>query len=195
MTYDVGDTVRLTLTVNPDEAPTLTVRAPDGTTRTPAVTGSAGSYAALVKPDTAGTWRYTWTTTNGVEHGWLTVTAPVPPLLTVDDLGEFMRRQLKPTSAERAIRVAAGWLRDATKLTAWPDPVPDDLWAWALELAAIAYDNPTGRATQTDRDNAVGWMLGRRAEILAAASRRYATSASQPLYSFPPAVAYPQVLP
>jgi hypothetical protein len=82
-------------------------------------------------------------------------------------------------------RYASGWLMDATRVTPWPpDPVPDDIWAWAIELAAIALRNPAGAASQSIDDYSVSHDAERRLQILAAAERSYATGAS-PVYSFP----------
>lgn len=66
MRYNFGQTVELTFTVTPDEVPTLTVTAPEGTVSTPTVTGTAaGTYAALVDAAQIGRWTYVWSTPNG----------------------------------------------------------------------------------------------------------------------------------
>jgi hypothetical protein len=69
----------------------------------------------------------------------------------------------------------------------WPNPVPDRLWTWALELAAIAYRNPAAAGSEGVDDyrviNNQDWQ--RRSEILAAARRAYNTASAQPQYSFP----------
>lgn len=94
-------------------------------------------------------------------------------LFTLDDLAAFLQQDLDSATAERCRRVAAGWLRSATNLSTWPDPVPDDLWAWAVELAALAYGNPGGWASETIGGISISWAKGRREEILAAAAARY----------------------
>lgn len=93
--------------------------------------------------------------------------------------------QVDTETATRVRRVVNGWLQDATGLSVWPDPVPDRLWAWAVELAGIAYRNPGGDVVQTT--GAVSTQFGdrvRRTEILVAARRAYNT-ALQPVGSFP----------
>jgi len=88
-------------------------------------------------------------------------------------------------TATRVRRYASGWLLSATRLTPWPpNPVPDDIWAWGIELAGIAFRNPTGYSSESIDDYARGDDAGRRTEILAAARAAY-SGASLPLYSFP----------
>lgn len=89
-----------------------------------------------------------------------------------------------PNRVALARRFANGWLMSATRLSSWPDPVPDDLWAWAIELAAIAFDNPAGVDSEAIDDHKVTYNRERRAEILTAAGAAYA-GATGPLYSFP----------
>lgn len=109
-------------------------------------------------------------------------------LFDLGDLPSWL--QVPEVDTETAIRVrrsASGWLQDATGLTEWPDPVPDRLWAWAIELAAIAYRNPDGATGEQIDDYRATWNsdLQRRSEILAAARSAYNTGAGQPQYSFP----------
>lgn len=115
-------------------------------------------------------------------------------LLSTQQLGAFLQRNVKVESALEAIRVAEGWLRSVTRIEPWPDEgrggVPEDLRTWAMELSAIKYSNPEGLATLTVKDVTRGWRLLDRAEILAAAAARYgdatATGPGTPLGSFPP---------
>lgn len=90
-------------------------------------------------------------------------------------------------TATRVRRYVNGWLQDATGLAAWPDPIPDRLWAWAIELAGIVHDNPTAKWSQTIDDFVSVEDRGaqaRRNQILTAARAAYNT-AGQPQYSFP----------
>lgn len=107
-------------------------------------------------------------------------------LFDLPDLVSYMQRDggLDTATATVARRVASGWLRSATGLSAWPTPVPDDLYAWALELAEMAYDNPGGYASETIDDHSVTYNRARRADVLAAARSGYSTGSS-PVYSFP----------
>lgn len=85
----------------------------------------------------------------------------------------------------RVRRHASGWLQSATRLAPWPpNPIPDDLWAWAIELAAIALRNPDGTASETNGDYTHATDRMRRVEILAAARTAYGGS-STPRASFP----------
>jgi hypothetical protein len=94
--------------------------------------------------------------------------------------------QVDTETATRVRRAASGWLLGATRLTPWPDPVPDDLWAWAVELAAIAFRNPTSNSSESQDDYSVSYNdMNRRREILAAAKAAYSPGAAGPMYSFP----------
>lgn len=108
-------------------------------------------------------------------------------LFGLGDLPSWLQvPEVDAETATRVRRAVNGWLQDATGLAEWPDPVPDRLWAWAIELAGIAYRNPT--ADNAETIGAVSTQFGdraRRAEILAAARRAYPPSVSQPQYSFP----------
>lgn len=87
-------------------------------------------------------------------------------------------------TAVRVRRYANGWLMSATGLSQWPDPIPDNLWAWAIELAGIAYRNPTALTSESIDDYQVSHDRERRAEILAEAKARYG-GARTPVYNFP----------
>jgi len=95
--------------------------------------------------------------------------------------------QIPQVDTETAIRVrrwANGWLMSATGLSSWPAVIPDDLWAWAIELAGIAYRNPTSLTSETVDAYTMAADSARKAEILAAAKASY-SSANTPQYSFP----------
>lgn len=107
-------------------------------------------------------------------------------LFELEDLRKTMQlspAQFNADAATVARRRASGWLMYPTGLSVWPDPVPDDLWGWAIELAAIAYRNPTGVSNESVDDHQVGFDRHRRAEILEAAGRSYGSGTPQ--YSFP----------
>jgi hypothetical protein len=111
----------------------------------------------------------------------------VAELFDLGDLPSWL--QIPEVDEETAIRVrrsASGWLQDATGLTEWPDPVPDRLWTWGLELAAIAYRNPDAAGSESIDDYSVSRNRDRerREQILAAAGRAYG-AAGAPQYSFP----------
>jgi hypothetical protein len=112
----------------------------------------------------------------------------VADLFDLVDLPSWLQvPQVDTETATRVRRAVNGWLQDATGLTVWPNPVPDRLWAWAIELAAIAHENPTAKWSQTIDDSVDVYergSQGRRREILAAARAAYNTSGG-PQGSFP----------
>ena len=107
-------------------------------------------------------------------------------LFDLGDLPSILQvPEVDTETATRARRMASGWLKNATKLADWPNPVPDDLWAWAVELAAIAFRNPAAANSESIDDYSVSYGdRVRRAEILKDAAAAYAGS-SQPQYDFP----------
>src|SRR4029453_11712520 len=108
-----------------------------------------------------------------------------PNLFELSDLPSWL--QVPSVDTETATRIRQcvnGWLMSATRLTAWPNPVPDDLFAWAIELAGIAYRNPSGAASESLDDYNVSYNAARRKEILDAARLAY-SGAGTPSYSFP----------
>jgi hypothetical protein len=108
-----------------------------------------------------------------------------PNLFELSDLPSWM--QVPSVDTETATRIRQyvdGWLMSATRLTSWPNPIPNDLFAWAIELAAIAFRNPDGAANESIDDYARSNNAARRKEILDAARLAY-SGASVPSYSFP----------
>jgi len=112
----------------------------------------------------------------------------VADLFDLGDLPSWLQvPEVDTETATRVRRYVNGWLQDAAGLDTWPDPIPDRLWAWAIELAGIVIDNPTAKWSETIDDTSVTFdrgPQGRRREILTAARRAYST-AGQPQYSFP----------
>jgi len=112
----------------------------------------------------------------------------VADLFDIGDLPSWL--QIPSVDDETVIRIRRyvnGWLQDATGLTVWPDPLPDRLWAWAIELAALIHENPTAKWSQTIDDSVDVYERGpqgRRREILDAARVAYNT-AGKPQGSFP----------
>jgi hypothetical protein len=113
------------------------------------------------------------------------------------DLATSLQVDLDAASADEARRKAQAWLASATSLTAWPTPIPEDLRAWAIELAALAYDNPSMLESETlDGGATVRWALNRRTEILDNARARYGSGAiaGRPEGNFPAALDDPDPL-
>ncbi|MGH3693240.1 MAG: hypothetical protein ACRDRX_04440 [Pseudonocardiaceae bacterium] len=114
-------------------------------------------------------------------------------LVAPGELAAYLQHPVRADTEEIAIRVAEGWLTSVTAtIQPWPQPPPEDLWAWALELASIAYSNPQGLHQRTTDEDTREWSAGRREQILNAARSKYG-GGSQPsgTDSFPPALCWP----
>jgi hypothetical protein len=107
-------------------------------------------------------------------------------LFTIAEFASYIQQDVDTSSATVARRVASGWLLSATGLTDFPTPISDSLFGWGLELAAIAFRNPEGVASESIDDHSVTWDRLRRADILKQAATAYGSSGS-PQYSFPAA--------
>lgn len=106
-------------------------------------------------------------------------------LFSIEDLASYLQiPTIDNETTIRVRRVATGWLMAATGQTSFTT-VTDDLWAWAVELAAIAYYNPSGLSSESLDDHNVSYSAERRREILAAARASYNTGGAQPQGSFP----------
>lgn len=107
-------------------------------------------------------------------------------LFDLGDLPKWLQVPQVDTEAAALYRRAVnGWLKNATGLSGWPDPVPDDLWGWAIELAAMVSENPTLLNAETvGATSATFGDRARRAQILDEARKAYNTAA-QPQWSFP----------
>jgi hypothetical protein len=114
----------------------------------------------------------------------------VADLFDLGDLPSWLQiPEVDAETATRVRRMASGWLQDATGLTDWPDPVPDRLWGWALELAGLALNNPAAVWSETVGSVSTVYergAQGRRREILNAARAAY-NVAGGPMHSFPAA--------
>lgn len=100
-------------------------------------------------------------------------------IVQTGELELYLQHSVKADVEASAIRVAEGWLRAATTALTWPpSPVPEDLWAWAIELAAIAYNNPVGLVQRITDEDTRAWSTNRRQEILEAAAHRYGAGAA-----------------
>jgi hypothetical protein len=106
-------------------------------------------------------------------------------LFTLDEFASYIQQDVDTSTATVVRRVASGWLMAATGLNVWPVPTPDDVWTWALELAAIAYRSPSGDVTSESIDDYVVMSdRARRKEILQAAATGYG-GATTAQYAFP----------
>jgi hypothetical protein len=129
---DVGDDVAVSLTVDPFDATTvaaLTVRAPDGTTSTPATStsDSGKTWSSTVTYSVAGVWRLTWTVTGtgaGVTHELVSV-APAPGgtgtgrvYATSTQLANYLHAAA-PLDAERLLANASTLLENQVLRYCW----------------------------------------------------------------------------
>lgn len=109
---------------------------------------------------------------------------PAADLFTNAEFASYLKETVDNSSTDVVRRIASGWLLSATGLSDWTAPVGDQLFGWALELAAIAYRNPDGLASESIDDYSANYDRQRRADILKAVRTTYGTN-GQPQYSFP----------
>lgn len=107
-------------------------------------------------------------------------------LFEIDELRiKLQLTTIDEPAADLAREAAEGWLEDATGLSVWPDPAPKRLKHWALDLAVMAYNNPTMATREIIDDHQVSYEdRVRRTEILARARSAF-SAAGRPLHSFP----------
>lgn len=115
------------------------------------------------------------------------------PNLTRADLRAFLPQyDLPDAQTDIVILLVRGWLLDATDLDELPDPLPDVLWAAAVELAALLASNPESLAQKTVGPTSRSWPLApRRDAILARLTQRYRRSAMAPQGVYPDPDPYP----
>lgn len=119
-----------------------------------------------------------------------------PPLFDSSQLTDYLQYPVSAEHATIAEQVVTGWLVDAIGSTPFPDPLPPQMFSWAIELGAIAHENPGGLYSETVGDKTTSWDRQRRAEILGYV-KAWATGAAapgavpSPTGSFPKARPYP----
>lgn len=122
---------------------------------------------------------------------------PYPAWADASKLATFLQgRKVKTDSATTALSMAAAALYSRIRATTWPpNPIPDDLWAWHLELAGLIYDNPTSADRISLGRLTVSWgtqAAARATAILDAAEATYGPiGTSGPQGSFPAVSAWP----
>jgi hypothetical protein len=115
---------------------------------------------------------------------------PTNPLFDAADLTIPLGREISNDKAEHAERIVWGWLKGPLGLTDRPDPTPDEIFSWAVELGSIYIRNPSGLSSHQLGPAQQAFSSDRRNEILAGASG-VATSSLRPQGSFPDALRYP----
>jgi hypothetical protein len=82
------------------------------------------------------------------------------PNLTRRDLRSFLPQyDLPDEQVDMVILLVRGWLLDATELLELPDPLPEGLWAGAVELAALLASNPESLAQKTIGPTSRSWPM------------------------------------
>lgn len=115
------------------------------------------------------------------------------PIFSSNELGEWLGRDVTETKARSIERVVWGWLKGPLGLAARPDPVPDEVFSWAIELGAIAHENPAGLSSRQLGSSQRAFSLERRNEILEMARGGVpgTVTVPSPSGSFPTALDYP----
>jgi hypothetical protein len=101
------------------------------------------------------------------------------------DLADYLQRPVTDSTAIMAERVVTGWLQGATGVAAWPEPLPAEVFSWAIDLAVIACENPGGLLSSQTTGSITDQFARERAnEILNQAKGKYGT-AGGPRGKFP----------
>lgn len=122
---------------------------------------------------------------------------PIPTgaavLFTAADLSTWLQDDVDDDTATTIERVVWGWLKPVLGLTVRPDPIPEEVFSWAIELGAIARENPAGLARYQLGEESSQYSVERRNEILAEAGNggRPAGDQLRPVGSFPDRPCYP----
>lgn len=119
------------------------------------------------------------------------IPAPDSRLFTASDLGDLLQKPVTDTAAAAAESMVWGWLRGPLGLTTRPDPVPEDVFSWALELGAIALENPAGWSSYQLGQERIQFSAERRTEILREATAVPGGTDGLPRAAFPAACPYP----
>lgn len=116
-------------------------------------------------------------------------------LFTAAELGNLLGTAGPVDAGRHAVieQVVWGWLVPVLGVSVRPDPVPAELFSWAVELGAIAHENPAGYSARQLGPEQKSFSSERRDEILAAvAAPGTVTSPSlRPRGKFPSSCPYP----
>jgi len=113
------------------------------------------------------------------------------PLFSAQELADFIQRPVSDAAGAAAERVVWGWLSPLLGLTQRPMEVPAQVFSWAIELGAIAYENPSGLSQYHLGAERLYFSAERRDEILREVGDSSQSSAGAPRGSFPPAQCWP----
>ena len=106
------------------------------------------------------------------------------PIFSNIELGQWLGCDVTEAKGRAIERVVWGWLKGPLGLDQRPDPVPDEVFSWAIELGAIAHENPAGLFAYQLGDERSQFSAERRNEILTQASGSLG-GAGTPVGSFP----------
>ncbi len=112
-------------------------------------------------------------------------------LFTAANLGHLLGKAVDADKAAMAEQIVWGWLSGPLSITERPDPVTPQVFSWALELGAIAYENPAGLSSKQLGTSQQAFSSERRTEILETAAGSTPASALRPRGKFPPPRCYP----
>lgn len=113
-------------------------------------------------------------------------------LFTAGDLTPLIGRTPTSEQAVSAERIVWGWLAPILGVTTRPDPVPAEVFSWAVELGAIHIENPTGLMSYQLGAERLQFSGERRAEILGeVAAGGVPGGGTKPRGSFPDACGWP----
>lgn len=114
-------------------------------------------------------------------------------LFAATELSGWLRQPVDDASAVIVESVVWGWLKPVLKISERPDPVSEELKAWALELGGIAYSNPEGLAAYALESERSTYSDTRIDTILRRVAGGGAPSSTDgaPQGSFPPAPEWP----
>lgn len=117
-------------------------------------------------------------------------------LFTATELGNMLQCSVTDEAAAAAERLAWGWLKPVLGITTEDRPatVTAEVFAWAIELGAIAYENPSGLSAYQLGDERSQYSAERRNEILATAAAGGKVASSgvpSPRGTFPTAECWP----
>lgn len=117
-------------------------------------------------------------------------------LFTDEHLTRLLHKEVAIDDAVLVERVVWGWLRPILGWDERPAEIPPELFAWALQLGAIAHENPAGLSAKTIGPFSVQYSEERRLAILDEVARSSlptgpSATAHEPSGDFPPAACYP----
>lgn len=114
-------------------------------------------------------------------------------LFDENDMTEWLGKPVTQQRAASVERVVWGWLKPILGSAERPDPVPAEVYSWAIELGGIAHENPKGLARRELGPYTEQFSTERREEILDEARNSPSTGGGslKPTGCFPEPLDYP----